>query len=99
MTKPQTTDGEQLSENHPYNQIWDAVKYRHTYTRTMFQHDIDQLMVQRDQQRLAAVLEVVHRVKPATRDESAIDRYEQRLEHNITATLAPDTTNGVEESK
>lgn len=62
-------------------------------------NDIVQLVREHDQQRLAAVLEVVHRVKPATRDESAIDRYEQRLEHNITAALAPDTTNGVEETK
>jgi hypothetical protein len=111
MTKPQTTDGEQLSENHPYNQIWDAVKYRHTYTRTMFQHDIDQLMVQRDQQRLAAVLEALPksiriRSSPKTEDQKMRAMWDRG--HNnvldecraaVTAALAPDTTNGVEEKK
>jgi hypothetical protein len=45
------------------------------------------LLAQTQKDTITRVLTLVHDKKPATRDESAVDRYEQRLEYELTKEL------------
>lgn len=136
MTKPQTTDGEQLPTMVPDTQehdlealamnivfqigdlfsdfgdraTRDAVVGIRQATNDKAIDFVKTLIQKRDQQRLAAVLDIVEaeyqklntigRVMDDGHTHLFIDcDYRPNLKKAITAVLAPDTTNGVEEKR
>lgn len=94
--RPKPTDSEQLAKTTDRNgdvlvgdilDIIDKDPSRYRVAQALAKY-----VRERDQQRFTKTMEIVHTVKPATRDESAIDRYEQRLENHLTAALGPDNS-------